>query len=135
MFDINNLNPTAKFYWPGSRKKEWVELRNIPTAQLRKMRKETVRQEIEYHRPDNSNEKPFRYEVDKVDDDKLFDAMWDYQIVNWQIVDLDGNEIPCTTENKLLMVGNSKEFADWIVKCLNQLAIDEIKKKEKSEKN
>jgi hypothetical protein len=135
MFDINNLNPTAKFYWPGSRKKEWVELRNIPTAQLRKMRKETVRQEIEYHRPDNSSEKPFRYEVDKVDDDKLFDAMWDYQIVNWRIVDLDGNEIPCTTENKLLMVGNSKEFADWIVKCLNQLAIDEIKKKEKSEKN
>jgi len=135
MFDIDNLNPVARFYYPGTGKKEWVELRNIPTSELRKLRKKVIRQEVEYYRPDNTNEKPFRYEVDKIDDEKLFDEMWDYQIVNWKIVKINGEEIPCTKENKLLMVGNSKEFADWIVKCLNQLAIDEEKKRDKSEKN
>ena len=135
MFDINNLNPTAKFYWPGSKKTEWVELRNIPIAEIRKLRKKTVTKEVEYYKVDNSDEKPFRYEVEKIDDDRLNEILWDYQIVNWHILDPDGNEIPCTLENKLKLMGYSTEFADWIIKCLNQLAADEKKRLERLEKN
>ena len=139
-FDLKNLNPTARFYW-GSGKKEWVELRNIPIGVLDKIRKETISRNVEYYRPEDLDEKdrqnfrPFRYEVKKVNEDLLNELLWDYQIVNWNITDPDGNEIPCTKENKLLLMGNSAEFADWIVRCLNQMASDEIKRKEKSEKN
>ena len=134
-FDISNLNPPARFYYPGTKKAEWVELRNIPIAELRKMRKATVERISEYYQPNDSKEQPFRYEVEKLDEDKFNEMLWDYQIVNWKIIDPNGKDIPCTLENKLLMMGHSSEFAEWVVKCLNQMASDEEKDKEKSEKN
>jgi len=129
-FDLQNLNPAAKFYW-GKDKKEWVELRNIPVGELRRIRKETIKRNIEYYRPDQSKEKPFRYEIDDLNEDRLNELLWDYQIVNWHIEDPDGNEIPCTLENKLLLMSNSTEFAEWIIERLNQLVSDEKKNKKK----
>ena len=131
-FDLSNLNPAAKFHW---NKKEWVELRNIPIAELRNIRKKTITKKIEYYRPDESDIKPFRYEDESLNEDKLDELLWDYQIVNWKIVDPDGKDIPCTLENKLLLMGNSTEFAEWVIDCLRQLSTDEKKQKEKSEKN
>ena len=61
--------------------------------------------------------------------------LWDYQIVDWNIVDGDGKKIKCTKENKLLLMGNSAEFVNFVVDSLNQLAKDEQKRREKSEKN
>jgi len=135
MFDIDNLNPVARFYWPASKKTEWVDLRNIPIAEIRKLRKQAVAKNVEYYRPDNSEEKPFRYEVESIDDEKFNEILWDYQIADWHILDLNGEKIECNLENKLKLMGHSIEFAEWVVKCLNQLAIDEQKKKEKLEKN
>jgi len=134
-FDLKNLNPAVKFYYPGTRKAEWLELRNIPIGELRKMRKRCVKQTVEYYRPDDSKGQPYRYETEDIDDDKFNEMLWDYQIVSWKIIDPEGKEIPCTLENKLLLMGNSTEFADWVVKCLNKLAKDSEKKKEDSEKN
>ena len=133
-FDIKNLNPAARFYW-GNGKKEWVELRNVTVKQLRNIRKETVKKTVEYYRPNESDAKPFRYETDEIDHDKMDELLWDYQIVNWCITEPDGKEIPCTLENKLLMMGNSDKFANWVIECLNQMATDEKDQKEKSEKN
>ena len=134
-FDISNLNPSARFYYPGTKKAEWIELRNISMSDIRQMRKKTVDKKIEYYRPDNSNERPFRYEIENIDEDELFSLMWDYQIVNWKIIDPNGKEIPCTIENKLLMIGKSNEFAEWVMKCLKQLSKDDAKSKKDSEKN
>ena len=133
-FDLENLNPSARFYW-GDGKKEWVELRNISMKQLRKIRNEAVKKTVEYYRPEESDIKPFRYENEDVDHDKLDELLWDYQITDWRIVNPDGKEIPCTLENKLLLMGNSTKFADWVVKCLNQLASDEKAQREEAEKN
>jgi len=134
-FDLKNLNESARFYWPESNKTEWVDLRNIPIGEIRKLRKIAVKKEVEYYRPDNSDERPFRYEVENIDDEKFSEYLWDYQISDWHITDPDGNDIPCTLENKMLLMSNSMEFADWVVNCLNQLGEDNKKMQDTLEKN
>jgi len=133
-FNLNNLNPSVKFYWDKS-KEEWIELRNIPIGELRRIRKETVTKEVEYYRPAESDIRPFRYEAEEINEEKMSELLWDYQITDWHFKDAEGNVIPCTLENKLLLLNNSTEFMDRIIKWLNQLAGDAEDIKEKSEKN
>lgn len=130
--DINNLNPAAKFFYS---KDEWVEFRTIPMSKLREWRKETIDPKVEYYSPDGYNGQPYRYEIEDVNDDKLFELMWDYQIVNWNIADPKGKEIPCTLKNKILLIANSKEFADFALSSIRKLNEDEEKRREKLEKN
>ena len=132
--DIKHLNAPAKFFYPGSRKKEWVEFRTIPMSRLRSWRKETIEPKVEYHKVDDV-ERPFRYETEDVDDDKLFELMWEWQIVAWNIKDAENEDIPCNKENKLLLISNSLEFSDFALKSLQELSEDEVKRREKSEKN
>ena len=132
--DIKNLNPPAKFFYPGSKKKEWVEFRTIPMSKLREWRKETTTPKVEYHTVDGVD-KPFRYESEDVDDDKLFELMWDYQIHDWNIKDNESKPIPCNKENKLLLISNSIEFSDFALSSIKKLTDDELKQREKSEKN
>jgi len=130
-FDIKNLNPPARFHY---NEDEWVELRTMPLDEVRKIRKKVFKKNIEYYKADGI-ERPFRYETEEIDDDKLNELLWDYQIVNWNIKEPDGKEIECNKANKLLLMGNSPEFSEFIVKSLNQLAQDEEDRREKSEKN
>jgi hypothetical protein len=129
--DIQNLNPSAKFFFD---KDEWVELRTIPMSELKEMRKKVVTDKVEYYQPDGKGQ-PYRYEVEDVDDDKIFEMMWDYQITDWNIVDKEKKKIPCNTENKILLISNSVEFSDFILKSLKQLGKDNDKRRKKSEKN
>lgn len=133
-WDLKNLNPPARFHYPDDTGDEWVELRNLSIDDFRRLRKETTTYKIDYWRG-NKSEKPHRFEINEVDEDKLYKLMWEEQIVNWHILDTDGNKIPCTNKNKLLMMGNSIEFSAWTVECLNTLAKDELKKKDDLEKN
>jgi hypothetical protein len=132
--DIKGLNAPAKFFYPGSKKKEWVEFRTIPMSKLREWRKETVKPKVEYHKTEDVD-KPFRYESEDVDDDKLFELMWDWQIVNWNIEDAENNSIECNKENKLLLISNSLEFSDFALASIKKLSEDELKQRSKSEKN
>jgi hypothetical protein len=132
--DIHNLNKPAKFFYPGSKKKEWIEFRTIPMSRLREWRKETITPKVEYHKVENIN-KPFRYESEDVDDDKLFELMWDYQIYDWNIKDTDNKPIECNKENKLLLISNSLEFSEFALSSIKKLGEDEVKRREKSEKN
>jgi len=133
-FDLKNLNPSAKFYW-GKSKREWVELRPLSREDLREMRKRAVIRKTEYYKPDSSDIQPYRYETETVDEDCIFEMMWEKQIIDWNIVDPEENKIPCTKENKLLMINQCREFSEWVSGCLLQLSSDEKKKKEDSEKN
>ncbi len=133
-FAIKNLNPPARFHYPNDTGDEWVELRNLSVDDFRQLRKKTTTHKVDYWRGDKKG-KPHRFEVNEFDEDQLYELMWDKQIVDWNILDTDGNIIPCNYDNKLLMVGNSVEFSAWVVDCLNTLAKDELKKKEDLEKN
>ena len=132
MIDLKGLKAPSRFFWPGS-DNEWVDLRNITLEEYKKIRTETVSKRSEYHQVDGG--RPYRYEVEDTDEDKANELLWDYQIVDWNIVDSEGEKIPCTIENKLLLMGNSSEFVDFVVDSLNQLAKDEAERREKSEKN
>ena len=131
--DIKGLNKPSRFYWPGS-KDEWVELRNVNLSEIKKIRRETVVRRAEYYQVDKDS-KPFRYEIEDTDEEKADELLWDYQIVDWNLVDPDGKKIQCTKKNKLLLMENSTEFVSFVVDSLNQLAKDDEKRREKSEKN
>ena len=130
--DLKSLTAPSRFFWPGS-DDEWIDLRNVTLAEFKKIRGSTVTTRAEYHQVDTA--KPFRYEVEETDSDKADELLWDYQIVDWNIVDGDGKKIKCTKDNKLLLMGNSSEFVNFVVDSLNQLAKDEKKRLDKSEKN
>jgi len=130
--DLKNLTAPSRFFWPDS-ENEWVDLRNVTLAEFKKIRAATVSTRAEYHQINDA--KPFRYEVEVTDDDKSDELLWDYQIVDWNIVDGDGKKIKCNKENKLLLMGNSTEFVRFVVDNLNQLVKDDAKRQEKSEKN
>ena len=132
MIDLKGLKAPSRFFWPGS-DNEWVDLRNITLAELKEIRSKTISKRVEYHQVNNG--RPYRYEVEDTDQDKADELLWDLQIVNWDIVDSEGEKIPCTKENKLLLMGNSAEFAGFVVDSLNQIVKDEAERREKSEKN
>jgi len=62
------------------------------------------------------------------------ELIWDHAIQGWEgILDKDGNEIPCTTENKVKLMG-IPQFARFVGRCLQiitganaGMAEDEIK--------
>jgi len=130
--DLKKLTAPSRFFWPGS-DTEWIDLRNITLAEYKKINAQTVQKRAEYHQVNDA--KPYRYEVEDVDSEKADELLWDYQIVDWNIVDPDGKKIKCTKDNKILLMGNSAEFVNFVVDSLNQLADDEKKRREKSEKN
>ena len=130
-FNLKSLTKPSRFFWPDS--EEWVELRNVTLAEFKAIRKQTVTKRAEYHQV--NTEKPYRYEVEDTDEEKADELLWDYQIARWYIVDGDGKKIKCTKENKLLLMGNSAEFVNFVVKNLNQLSIDDAERRDKSEKN
>jgi hypothetical protein len=130
-WNLKNLNPPARFHYNDT--EEWIELRNVSIAEVRKIQKETTQKRVDYFAPEKG--KPHRFEFEEKDEDKLFELLWDTQIVAWNLLDDKGNKIPCNKKNKLLLMGNSTEFSTWVVDCLNQLAKDELEKKENEEKN
>jgi hypothetical protein len=133
-FDIKNLHQPARFYWDEA-KTEWIEVRTLTGKALMDLRKSTTTKKVDYWRPDKSTEKPFRYEFTEMNDELFNELFWDQQIVSWNFTDPEGVAIPCTKENKMLLMGNSNEFATWVMGCLSQLDKDEKKRAEKSEKN
>lgn len=134
-FDIRNLsllNPSVKFYL-SDEEKEWVELKNLSDSELRDIRKEVAKKKAEYKNVGRTGAQRFEY-VD-VDDEKLADLITIKCITNWYILDTDGNEIPCTDENKLLLTGHSPEFSSFVSECLDKLRKDKEDKQKTEEKN
>jgi len=130
--NITNLNPAVKFFL-SSDETEWVELKTLADAELREIRKKVAKKKAEYKKVGGGAAQRFDY-VD-VDDEMLADEITDKCIVRWYLLDTDGNEIPCTRENKLLLTGNSPEFSSFISDSLEKLKKDKEDKKEEEEKN
>lgn len=71
-----------------------------------------------------------------VDEDKYDQMLWDYVIVDWKkVCGSDGIELPCTTENKVLMMNESIEFAQFVGKCIELLTEDVEVEYKAQEKN
>jgi hypothetical protein len=50
------------------------------------------------------------------------ELIWDHAIQDWKgILDVNGNEVPCTLENKLRLM-NNQQFARFVGRCLQLIS-------------
>lgn len=129
-WDIEDLNPVTRFYYgdedqqigDGDKSKEWVELRVAADEDTERMRKQAgIKQKVEYR---NVRGRAQRLEFLDSNEQKIntfSDLLNDFTIVDWYLFDKQGQEIPCTKENKLKLMKGSPMFAAWIASCTEQI--------------
>ncbi len=129
MTEINFEEVSAKWFEMegGGR----LQLR-IPTIEdWKRIRKQTVRKKVEFKKVDGT---PGRFEFEEVNEDLQNELFWDSAIVNFENFTNKGAVIPCTKENKVLLMTNSR-FAKFFAESFKTLTEDEAKQAEASEKN
>ncbi len=134
MFDLNNLNPATKFVWPDN-EEEWVEFRLPSKDDYRDILKKlgiSMKAEIKVN-PVSKRMERIEY-LPTTGKDAEYDAeVNDIRIVDWRLVDPQGGEIPCTKENKNLMMRRCPPFAKWADQCfaaMEQAEATEVKELE-----
>ncbi|HDM78814.1 MAG TPA: hypothetical protein ENG51_20485 [Deltaproteobacteria bacterium] len=74
--------------------------------------------------------------VEKVDEDKLNEMVNDWIIADWEgIVDATGKPIPCTKENKQVLLDNFTEIAAFVNDMALKVAEQAAKSREEEKKN
>ena len=110
-----------------------VQLRSISADDWKVIRKQTVKREVDFKRIDGKAE---RFEFEKVNDDLQNELFWDHVIQSWEnFIDSKGEKIPCTKENKILLMSRSAKFVKFVSECLKQMADDDAAQAEALEKN
>jgi len=114
-FDLENLNPGTFFPFPEEDGEGGVTIRLASGDELTKIEKACVKKKFEY-------KKNQRFEVIEEDDQKRSKMLWDYVICDWEgITDMNGNEIPCNTANKIKLMQNSTKFSTFVGECISVL--------------
>jgi hypothetical protein len=110
-----------------------VQLRSLTAEGWKAIRGQSVKVLPEYRKLDGKWE---RFEVEKKDDELQNKLFWDAIIVGWEnLYDGKGQEIPCTAENKTLLMLTQPKFSRFISECVEVLTKDESARAEASEKN
>jgi hypothetical protein len=129
-FDLDGKDEGAWFDLDGGGR---IQLRTLSIGTLKDIRKQCVKQVVEYKRIEGKAE---RFEVEKENADLSNELFWDHCIVAWEkFVDGKGKEIPCTKENKILLMTQSQKFVRFVSDCLKKLTEDEEAKGQALEKN
>lgn len=119
----------------------WFDLDNgakiklrIMTADINKeIRKKTVKKKVDFKKVDGV---AARFPYEEIDEDLQNELFWDYVIVDWEnFFDKNRKPIPCTKENKLLLIAKSTRFVGLLNEHLNQLVEYEQEAAEEEEKN
>ncbi len=113
-FDLQNLNPGTEFLIGDSEKDGSVCLRVCDGDALKAIFKATSKSKVTYK--DRQ-----RYEYTEDDTDLRSIMIWDYCIVDWKLYDTNDELIPCTKENKILLMGKSVTFATFVSEKINEL--------------
>ena len=110
-----------------------VQLKTLTAHGWKAIREQSVKVVPEYRKLDGKWE---RFEVEKKDDDLQNELFWDAVIVSWEnLLDGKGQVIPCTAENKTLLMLTQPKFSRFIGECIDVLTKDETSRAEASEKN
>lgn len=138
-FDLHgDLNPGAWFTYEEKEVGEpdsQVKVRAYNNEVLKDIQDKWTKKKVEYKQPAKRGRYE-RFEVRESNDEKISEELWDYTIIDWEgFKDPSGAEIPCTRENKVLLMRRSPEFYAFIDKCLEQLLPDTSKDVEAAEKN
>jgi len=129
IFDLDE-KPATWFEMEGGGR---VQLKTLSSEGWKAIRAKSVKVVPEYQKLDGKWE---RFEVEKKDDDLQNNLFWDAVIVAWENL-LDGKmqEIPCTAENKTLLMLTQPKFSKFIGECVETLTKDESARAAASEKN
>lgn len=130
---IFNLNGKDSGVWFDLEDGGRVQVRTMDAETLRAIRTETVKRKIEYKRVEGKAE---RFTVEDTDDEEQSALFWDHVIMAWEKF-FDGHEqpIPCTRENKILLLARSQRFAKFLGECLEKLNADELATAEADKEN
>lgn len=111
-----------------------VSLRICSLDELKRIRKQTVKEKFAFKRLDGA---PYRVKWDETDEDAQSLMIWDYCIVDWQeMYDKDGKTpLPLTAENKVMLMNKSASFAKFVTDSMTKLNEMQEQGKEVSEKN
>jgi len=114
MPNFKSENPGTWFYFnPDNESAGGVCLRELSVDEVDRIERLTVK----------TKKKVSRGVVveDKKEDTKMASRLrWDFCIVDWSEVSLDGKQLECTTENKVKMM-KVTDFVKFIVDSLNEL--------------
>ena len=137
-FDLKNLNPPSRFFWPDNPKEEWVDLRLVSERdRLTLVKKVGIDRKAEFKlNPHSKRMERIEYaDTDLAKGEKFLHELNELIIVAWELKTPDGKKIPCTKENKNALMNGSEQFSNWVDKCLKTLRGAETEKEEELEKN
>ena len=123
MFDLQNLNPSLRKFWDND-EKEWVDIRLVPDDMYEVIRKDCGIKSQVIYKPN-----PDTKRMDRIDDINWTDERGKnfanklvcYQIKDWHLLTNEGEEIPCTDENKLMLYRGAPRFKVWLDWHLDKL--------------
>lgn len=123
-------NPARFFEMEGGGR---VQLRTLTADDLKKIRRQTVKKKVDFKKVDGT---PGRFEFEELNEDLQNELFWDHVIVSWEnLFDAKEKPIPCTKENKVLLMSRSMKFAKFVGESIKALAEDEMREAENAEKN
>jgi hypothetical protein len=110
-----------------------IQLRSLSSDDLREIRKQTVKKKVDFKRLDG---KPERFEFEEVNEELQNELFWDHVIMTWEnFIDKNGTPIPCTKENKMLLLSRSLKFTRFLNEALTTLTETESQLMKDMEKN
>lgn len=132
---FDESNPGTWFsYTNDKQEEEWkICLRICTMEELERIRKETVKKKVAFKKVEGT---PHRFVWEEVDEKAQSQMIWDYCISAWEgVYNKNGEDIPCTAENKLMLMQKSQVFAKFVTECMKQLNKEEEEQKTEAEKN
>ena len=129
-FDMKNLSPPTRFYWPGDPTgEEWVEFRLVPERdRLATVKDVGIDRKAEFvlNTKTKAMDRVEYVSTDLEKGEEFLSRLNDLAIPDWFLKSpakdgKPGKPIPCTKENKDLLMGGSEQFSKWVEKCLEIL--------------
>jgi len=130
--NLENLNPGVFFPFDedDEESKDGVTIRLANGDILDQINKKCTKKTVQFRRGQ-------RHEVIEEDEDRRSILLWDYVILGWSglVDDKTGDDIPCTKDNKVLLMKGSVKFASFIGNAVEKLTEDSDLYNEVLEKN
>jgi hypothetical protein len=126
----------VKYYEP-EKAAQRVCLRIADMETLEIIQSETKKKAVEhvYNPKTRQMERLSYFEQTPEQEKKEREMIWDYAIISWEgMLDIKGQEIPCTLENKMKLM-NNPQFARFVNRCLGLISGAATEVKKAAEKN
>jgi len=102
-----------------------VQLKSLTGEEWKKIRDKVVKKKVEFKKVEGT---PARLTYEDINEDLQNELFWDIIIVDWEkFFDSKGTPIPCTKENKILLVTKSAKFISFVTEKLKELNEEEEK--------